>query len=171
MQLNDFNNIKKSILLKESSSEDTSPKMIGKPDGFYDAEERTEAHNDLQDALQGNYMDDYIKDGSCPACAGSGYMDGEDEVYNDETEEYEEGSECDGFGNYGCDEGEMTYGSDGPSWVEIIKHDKQQADRKDATANYPGDEEVIKGLANMMKSMDDPRQAYQQMQVDYPQMG
>ncbi len=171
MQLNDFHNIKKSKLLKESVSEDTSPKMIGKPDRFFDAEERQEAYNDLQDALQGNYMDDYIKDGSCPACAGSGYMDGEDEVYNDETEEYEEGSECDGFGNYGCDEGEMTYGSDGPSWVEIIKHDKSQADSKQAKADYPGDEEVVKGLANMMKSMDDPRMAYQQMQVDYPQMG
>jgi len=155
----------------EEAVEEAQEGMIGKPDRFFDAEERQEAYNDLQDALQGNYMDDYIKDGSCPACAGSGYMDGEDEVYNDETEEYEEGSECDGFGNYGCDEGEMTYGSDGPSWVEIIKHDKSQADRKDATANYPGDEEVIKGLVNMMKNMDDPRQAYQQMQLDYPQMG
>ena len=144
--------------------------MIGEPDDFYGAEERQEAHKDLQDALQGNYMDDYIIDGSCPACGGSGYMDGEETFTNDDGEE-EESSECDGFGNYGCDEGEMTYGSDGPSWVEIIKHDKQQADRKDATANYPGDEEVIKGLANMMKSMDDPRMAYQQMQVDYPQMG
>ena len=37
--------------------------MIGTPDEYYDAEERTEAYNDLQDALQGNYMDDYIKDG------------------------------------------------------------------------------------------------------------
>ena len=121
--------------------------------------------------MLGNYMDDYIKDGSCPACAGSGYMDGEDEVYNDDTEEYEEGSECDGFGNYGCDEGEMTYGSDGPSWVEIIKHDKRQADRKDAIANYPGDETVIKQIANMVRGMEDPRNAMQQMAIDYPQMG
>lgn len=43
MQLNDFHNIKKSKLLKESVSEDTSPKMIGKPDRFFDAEERQEA--------------------------------------------------------------------------------------------------------------------------------
>lgn len=144
-----------------------SDKMIGKPDGFYDAQERQEAYNDLQDALQGNYMDDYIKDGSCPACAGSGYMDGEDEVYNDETEEYEEGSECDGFGNYGCDEGEMTYGSDGPSWVEIIKHDKRQADRKEQLANRPSDEELIPKIANMMKNMDDPRMAVRQVRIDY----
>ena len=158
-----------------SSSEEDEPDrireesdaMIGKPDNFYDAEQRQEAYNDLQDALQGNYMDDYIKDGSCPACAGSGYMDGEDEVYNDETEEYEEGSECDGFGNYGCDEGEMTYGSDGPSWVEIIKHDKQQADRKDQLANRPSDEELIPKVANMMKNMDDPRMAVRQVRIDY----
>jgi hypothetical protein len=158
-----------------SSSEEDEPDrireesdaMIGKPDNFYDAEERQEAYNDLQDALQGNYMDDYIKDGSCPACAGSGYMDGEDEVYNDETEEYEEGSECDGFGNYGCDEGEMTYGSDGPSWVEIIKHDKRQADRKDQLANRPSDEELIPKVANMMKNMDDPRMAVRQVRIDY----
>ena len=57
--------------------------MIGEPDDFYGAEERQEAHKDLQDALQGNYMDDYIKDGSCPACAGSGYMDGEETFTND----------------------------------------------------------------------------------------
>ena len=153
------------------SIEEAEEGMIGEPDTSYDAEERTEAYNDLQDALQGNYMDDYIKDGSCPACAGSGYMDGEDEVYNDDTEEYEEGSECDGFGNYGCDEGEMTYGSDGPSWVEIIKHDKQQADRKDAIANYPGDEVVIKQAAKMMPNMDDPRMIVQQIRTDYPQLG
>ena len=36
-------------------------------------------------------------------CGGNGYMDGEEEVYNDETDEYEEGTECDGFGRYGCD--------------------------------------------------------------------
>ncbi len=169
--LEEDNKVDLSSIREDYDEVENESGMIGEPDRFFDAEERQEAYNDLQDALQGNYMDDYIIDGSCPACAGSGYMDGEDEVYNDETEEYEEGSECDGFGNYGCDEGEMTYGSDGPSWVEIIKHDKQQADRKDATANYPGDEEVIKGLVNMMKNMDDPRQAYQQMQVDYPQMG
>jgi len=157
-----------------SSSEEDEPDrireesdaMIGKPDGFYDAEERKEAHKDLQDALQGNYMDDYIKDGSCPACAGSGYMDGEETFTNDDGEE-EEGSECDGFGNYGCDEGEMTYGSDGPSWVEIIKHDKRQADRKDQLANRPSDEELIPKVANMMKNMDDPRMAVRQVRIDY----
>ena len=162
---------KPDLRLIKNEDADINDNMIGEPDNFYDAEERTEAHKDLQNALQGNFMDDYIIDGSCPACGGSGYIDGEDEVYNDETEEYEEGSECDGFGNFGCDQGEMTYGSDGPSWVEIIKHDKQQADRRDAVANYPGDEKVISQIANMVKGMEDPRMAMQQMAVDYPQMG
>ena len=150
---------------------DLNDDMIGTPDEFYDAEERQEAFKDLQDALQGNYMDDYIKDGACPACAGNGYMDGEEEVYNDETEEYEEGTECDGFGNYGCDEGEMTYGSDGPSWVEIIKHDRRKSERQKAKANYPGDEKVINQIRNMVMGMDDPRMAMQQMAIDYPHMG
>ena len=144
--------------------------MIGEPDNYYDAEERKQAYNDLQDALQGNYMDDYIKDGDCPACGGSGYMDGEETFINDDGEE-EESSECDGFGNYGCDEGEMTYGSDGPSWVEIIKHDEGNAQRQKSKDEYPGDEEVIKQVASYMKRMDDPRMAYQQMQADFPHMG
>ena len=148
-----------------------SDAMIGEPDAYYDAEQRQEAYDDLEDALQGNYMDSYIKDGSCPACAGNGYMDGEEEVYNDETEEYEEGTECDGFGNYGCDEGEMTYGSDGPSWVEIIKHDRRKSEREKAKANYPGDEKVINQIRNMVMGMDDPRMAMQQMAIDYPHMG
>ena len=98
-------------------------------------------------------------------------MDGEEEVYNDETNEYEEGTECDGYGNFGCDEGEMTYGSDGPSWVEIIRHDERKADRQKSKDEYPGDEEVIKQVASYMKRMDDPRLAYQQMQADFPHMG
>ena len=147
--------------------EDDKNGMIGTPDEYYDAEERTEAYNDLQDALQGNYMDDYIKDGVCPACGGNGYQDGEEEVYNDETEEYEEGNECDGFGIYGCDQGEMT----GASWVDIVQHDERKADRQKSKDEYPGDEEVIKQVASYMKRMDDPRLAYQQMQADFPHMG
>ena len=144
--------------------------MIGEPDDYYDAEERQEAYDDLQDALQGNYMDDYIKDGDCPACGGTGYMDGEETFTNDDGEE-EESSECDGFGNYGCDEGEMTYGNGQPSWVEIIKHDESKAERQKSKDEYPGDEEVIKQVASYMKRMDDPRMAYQQMQADFPHMG
>ena len=144
--------------------------MIGEPDDYYDAEERQEAYDDLEDALQGNYMDDYIKDGDCPACGGTGYMDGEETFTNDDGEE-EESSECDGFGNYGCDEGEMTYGSGQPSWVEIIKHDESNAQRQKSRDEYPGDEEVIKQVASYMKRMDDPRMAYQQMQADFPHMG
>ena len=157
-----------------SSSEEDQPdrireesdKMIGKPDGFYDAQERQEAYNDLQDALQGNYMDDYIKDGDCPSCGGSGYMDGEETYTNDDGEE-EEGSECDGFGNYGCDQGQMTYSDDEPSWVQIFKHDKRQADRKEQLANRPSDEELIPKIANMMKNMEDPRMAVRQVRIDY----
>ena len=55
--------VRYSILIED---EDDKNGMIGTPDEYYDAEERTEAYNDLQDALQGNYMDDYIKDGVCP---------------------------------------------------------------------------------------------------------
>ena len=147
--------------------EDDKNGMIGTPDEYYDAEERTEAYNDLQDALQGNYMDDYIKDGVCPACGGNGYMDGEEEMYNDETDEYEEGLECDGFGRYGCDQGEMT----GASWVDIVQHDERKVARQKSKDEYPGDEEVIKQVASYMKRMDDPRLAYQQMQADFPHMG
>ena len=123
--------------------------MIGEPDGFYDAEERTEAYNDLQDALQGNYMDDYIKDGACPACGGSGYMDGEETFTNDDGEE-EESSECDGFGNYGCDEGEMTYGSDGPSWVEIMKHDERRKERAELAAKPQPSDDVLFKAAKLL---------------------
>ena len=148
-------------------NEEDDKGMIGEPDEYYDAEERTEAYDDLQDALQGNYMDDYIKDGICPACGGNGYMDGEEEVYNDETGEYEEGTECDGWGRYGCDEGEMI----GATWKEIMAFDQQNVDRQKSKDEYPGDDEVVKQVAAYMKQMDDPRQAFQQMKIDYPHMG
>ena len=41
--------------------------------------------------------------------------------------------ECDGYGVYGCDEGEMV----GASWVDIVKHDERQAERQKAKDNYP----------------------------------
>ena len=65
----------------------------------------------------------------------------------------------------------MTYGSDGPSWVEIIRHDERKADRQKSKRRISGDEEVIKQVASYMKRMDDPRLAYQQMQADLPHMG
>ena len=88
-------------------------------------------------------------------------------MYNDETDEYEEGLECDGFGRYGCDQGEMT----GASWVDIVQHDERKVARQKSKGEYPGDEEVIKQVASYMKRMDDPRLAYQQMQADFPHMG
>ena len=139
----------KGMGVADASVNEAEEGMIGQPDNFYDAEQRQEAYNDLQDALQGNYMDDYIKDGVCPACGGSGYMDGEDTFTNDDGEE-EESSECDGFGNYGCDEGEMTYGSDGPSWVEIIKHDERKAEKANR-GPAPSKEQIMKLLPILHK--------------------
>ena len=143
-----------------SSSEEDQPdrireesnKMIGKPDNFYDAEERTEAYNDLQDALaQSNSTEaEYVKDGHCPECPN---------VEDDE--------DCYGFGNYGCDDGELTYNNEPVSWKAIKDHDERQADRKDQLANRPSDEELIPKVANMMKNMDDPRMAVRQVRIDY----
>ena len=152
--------------VKENLNDD----MIGQPDDYYDEEERKEAYADLQDALDGvrkGHEEEGVIDGICPACGGNGYMDGEEEVYNDETDDYEEGTECDGFGRYGCDQGEMT----GASWVEIIKQDKRNAERQKAKDNYPGDEEVVKQIARAVKNLDDPRQMFQYLQADYPFMG
>ena len=133
---------------KEESLEEAEEGMIGEPDNYYDAEDRTEAYNDLQDILQGNFMDDYIKDGVCPECAGSGYMDGEETFTNDDGEE-EESSECDGFGNYGCDEGEMTQNDDGlPNWAEIAKHDERQAEKANR-GPAPSQEQIMKILPRL----------------------
>jgi len=127
--------------------------MIGEPDSYYDAEDRTKAYNDLQDILQGNFMDDYIKDGVCPECAGSGYMDGEETFTNDDGEE-EESSECDGFGNYGCDEGEMTQNDDGlPNWKVIADHDYNQeikAERENKP--QPSDEILLGAIEQLHKN-------------------
>ena len=105
--------------------------------------------------------------GICPNCAGTGYQDAEDEIYNDETDEYEEGNECDGYGAFGCDEGEMV----GASWVDIIRHDQRNAERQKSKDNYPGDDVVIDQIAKAVKQLDDPRQMYQYMKADYPFMG
>jgi hypothetical protein len=162
MQLNDFNNIQKKL----TESVDLSDNMIGTPDEYFDAEQRQEAWKDLKDASDDcryDWQKDTVIDGICPECTGSSCMDGDDENGEDS---------CYGWGNFGCDGGEMTQRDDGlPNWAEIIKHDKRNAERKDATANYPGDEVVVKQIANMVQNMDDARDAMQQMAVDYPQMG
>jgi len=140
----------------EESIEEAEQKMIGTPDGYYDAEERTEAYNQLQDALaQSNRVEaEYVKDGHCPECPN-----------------IEDDEDCYGFGNYGCDDGELTYDGDTVSWKAIKDHDERQAQRQQAKANYPGDEEVIKQAARMMPNMDDPRMIVQQIRTDYPQLG
>ena len=154
--------------------QDDQETMIGVPNDWYNAEERIQAYKDLQNALQGNYMDDYIRDGDCPACGGSGYMDGEETFTNDDGEE-EESSECDGFGNYGCDQGQMTYSEEEPSWVQIASQDKRDAQRQKAKANYPGDEAVIDFAASTAKQIKtsggDPRDTLEYVKKEYPHMG
>ena len=148
----------------ESEAPDLSDEMIGVPDNFYDEEERKQAYKDYKEFTDRYPEDEYfsIADGFCPECGGSGYMDGDE--FDDDGEE---NSECYGSFTHGCDEGEI----ENASWADIIKHDKRNAERQQAKANYPGDEEVIKQVAAYMKHMDDPRQAYQQMAIDYPHMG
>ena len=143
---------------------DLNDGMIGEPDRYYDEEDRKQAYQELQDALEqcDRTEAQYVKDGICPNCAGSGYADADYE---------EEEDSCDGWGNYGCDEGEMTYSNEECSWAEIIKSDKRNADKQQAKDNYPGDEEVINQIRNMVMNMDDPRMAMQQMAIDYPHMG
>ena len=133
--------------------------MIGEPDAYYDEDERKQAYNDLQDALDSanSREHDYVVDGICPECGGSSYMDGDYEGEEDS---------CYGWGNFGCDEGEM----EGATWKEIMDHDKRNAERQKAKDNYPGDEEVVDQVANMVKNMDDPRDAVFQLQADYPNM-
>ena len=154
------------IQIEEMDMPDLSDDMIGTPDAFYDEEQRQEAFKDLQDAMDDcrhDWQKETVVDGICPECSGSSCMDGDDENGEDS---------CYGWGNFGCDGGEMTQNDDGlPNWAEIIKHDKRKADRDDAKANYPGDEAVIDQIAKAVKQMDDPRQMFQYMQADYPFMG
>ena len=154
------------IDLEEMDMPDLSDDMIGTPDDYYDAEQRKEAYRDLKDATDDcrhDWQKDTVIDGICPECSGSSCMDGDEENGEDS---------CYGRGNFGCDGGEMTQRDDGlPNWAEIIKHDKRKAERDDAKANYPGDEEVINQIARAVKQMDDPRQMFQYMKVDYPFMG
>ena len=134
---------------------------------LYTKEERTEAREELQETLTGvKWQDELIQDGICPNCAGTGYQDGEEEIWCDEEEDYVEGNECDGFGMFGCDEGEMT----GASWKEIFDYDKKQADRKASIERYDR-ETAINEIAAYVKHMSDPRLCYQQVQIDYPHLG
>ncbi len=107
--------------------------MIGKPDSYYDEEDRKEAYNDLQDALaQSNSTEaEYVKDGSCPECPN---------VEDDE--------DCNGFGNYGCDDGELTYMNDTVSWKEIKDHDERQAEKANR-GPAPDKETVMKVLPRL----------------------
>lgn len=115
--------------------------MIGEPDTYYDAEERKEAYNQLQDALDSanSREHDYVKDGICPECGGSSYMDGDYEGEEDS---------CYGWGNYGCDEGEM----EGATWKEIMDHDKRRAERQALKDKpQPKDDDLLKVMDRLHK--------------------
>lgn len=135
-------------------------KMIGQPDGYYDAEERIQAYKDLQDALDRSSKVEaqYVVDGHCPECPN---------VEDDE--------DCYGFGNYGCDDGELTYNNETVSWKEIKDHDERQAERQKAKDNYPGDEAVIDFAASTAKQLkmsgQDPRDTLEYVKNEYPSMG
>ena len=150
---------------------DLNDNMLGIPDSYYDEEERKEAYLDLKDAMEEfpkGWERESVMNGICPNCAGTGYQDGDYPEYDDDGEEIEDSAfECDGYGMYGCDEGEMV----GASWVDIVKHDERQAERQKAEDNYPGDEAVIDQIARVVKQLDDPRQMFQYMKADYPFMG
>ncbi len=174
---NNENDKYKSILRQPSPSSDDSwasanlnlkegeEGMIGEPDSYYDAEQRQEAYDDLQTALDGvrnDWEKQSVIDGVCPECSGTSYMDGDYD--NDEDS-------CYGWGNYGCDRGEM----ENATWVEIIKFDQQNVDRQQAKANYPGDEAVIDFAASTAKQLkssgQDPRDTLEYVKKEYPGMG
>ena len=62
---------------------------------------------------------------------GTGYLDAEIQ-YDDDGEEIEDLLLGDGYGIYGCDEGEMV-----GAIADIVKHDERQAERQKAKDNYP----------------------------------
>ena len=129
--------------LDESDDDDdvNDSGMIGEPDGYYDEEERKQAYDDLQDALdQCNSREhEYVKDGICPECGGSSYMDGDYEGEEDS---------CYGWGRYGCDEGEL----EGATWKEIMDHDKKQKEREELRNKpQPSDEELERAVKSLHK--------------------
>ena len=142
--------------------------MIGKPDDWYSADERKQAAEDLEHALESydGYQAELVAEGICPCCGGNGYMDGDYEVWDEDEDDYVENSECDGSWNYGCDQGEMV----GASWVDIINHDKRVKEKEESRKNF-NKEKAILGVSRYVKYMDDPRLCYQQVQIDYPHLG
>ena len=122
--------------------------MIGEPDNYYDEEERKEAYDKMQDALDhaDRHEHDYVMDGVCPNCAGSGYQDGEDEIWDEEEGEYVEGNECDGWGNFGCDEGQMM----GASWREIMDHDYDREEREEIKSRPQPSDEILAGAMKQL---------------------
>ena len=134
--------------------------MIGVPDNYYSAEERTSAYDELMEALltvNTEWEEQSIREGICTECGGSGYQDGD---YDSDEDS------CDGSWHYGCDEGEMV----GASWVEIINHDIRMHDRE-ISRNTFDREKAIESISRYVKYMDDSRLASQQVKIDYPHLG
>ena len=85
--------VSEDIHMEEMDMPDLSDDMIGTPDDYYDAEQRTEAYDDLQTALDGvrnEWEKQSVIDGVCPECSGTSFMDGDYD--NDEDS-------CYGWGN------------------------------------------------------------------------
>ena len=129
--------------IKNESIQEAEQEMIGEPDNWYDAEERIEAYNQLQDALEqcDRVEADYVKDGVCPNCAGSSYIDGDYE---------EEEDSCDGWGNYGCDEGEMEYRNDTVSWKAITDHDEKSKQKAQLAKKPQPSDEILAGAMKQL---------------------
>jgi len=129
--------------IKEESIKEAEEGMIGEPDNWYDAEERKEAYDQLQDALEqcDRVEADYVKDGICPNCAGSSYIDGDYE---------EEEDSCDGWGNYGCDEGEMEYRNDTVSWKAIKDHDEKSKQKAELAKKPQPSDEILAGAMKQL---------------------
>jgi len=125
------------------SIQEAEQEMIGEPDNWYDAEERKEAYDQLQDALEqcDRVEADYVKDGICPNCAGSSYIDGDYE---------EEEDSCDGWGNYGCDEGEMEYMNDTVSWKAIKDHDEKSKQKAELAKKPQPSDEILAGAMKQL---------------------
>ena len=134
--------------VQEDDNDVNDSGIIGEPDNYYDEEERKEAYNKMQDALDhaDRHEHDYVMDGVCPNCAGSGYQDGEDEIWDEEEGEYVEGNECDGWGNYGCDEGQMI----GASWREIMDHDIDRQEREEIKNRPQPSDEILAGAMKQL---------------------
>lgn len=132
---------------------------------MYDKVDREQANKDLNECIEdisrNPYDEEMIRDGICPDCAGTSYMDGDYENEDDS---------CDGVGVYGCDQGSLLFRDEQPLWVEIKKYDDRQAARLKSESEFDHDA-AVRLAAKMMKNMSDPRQIVFQLDDLYPHLG